>query len=77
MVLTYCRFSKFINNFSPLDRMISAMASILAAARVPHDELRTALTSPRRSPLSRVAFDLAELEEVQLVKGVLAAGALE
>ena len=56
--------------------MISAMASILAAARVPHDELRTALTSPRRSPLSRVAFDLAELEEVQLVKGVLAAGAL-
>ncbi|CAL1158866.1 unnamed protein product [Cladocopium goreaui] len=54
--------------------MISAMASILAAARVPHDELRTALTSPRRSPLSRVAFDLAELEEVQLVKGVLAAG---
>ena len=56
--------------------MISAVASILAAARVPHDELRTALTSPRRSPLSRVAFDLAELEEVQLVKGVLAAGAL-
>eukprot|EP00435_Cladocopium_sp_Y103_P047266 s2015_g13.t2 len=55
--------------------MISAMASILAAARIPHDELLTALTSlPRRSPLSRVAFDLAELEEVKLVKKVLAAG---
>ena len=56
--------------------MISAMASILAAARLPRDDL-LALAWPRRSPLSRVAFDLAELEEVQLVKRVLAAGALE